>query len=56
MRSSKCSSNGISSCVSPEDSSTIPTPERTSNFEWQREQYSSSSGFFKPQAWQYIVV
>ena len=53
IRSSRCSSNGISSWGSP-DSSTTPTPERTRSFEWQRAQNSSSSGFFRPQTWQYI--
>src|SRR5262249_36620841 len=56
IRSSRCSSNGISSCVSPVPSSTTPTPESTSSFEWQRPQNSSSSGFFAPQAWQYIAL
>ena len=53
IRSSRCSSNGISSWGSPA-SSTTPTPERTSSFELQRAQNSSSSGFFRPQTWQYI--
>ena len=53
MRSSRCSSNGISSWGSP-DSSTTPTPERTSSFELQRAQNSSSSEFLRPQTWQYI--
>ena len=37
MRSSRCSSKGISSCGSPL-SSTTPTPERTRSFELQRAQ------------------
>ncbi len=55
MRSSRCSSNGISSWASP-PSSTTPTPESTSSFEWQREQNSSSSLFLRPQTWQNITV
>ena len=53
IRSSRCSSNGISSWGSPL-SSTTPTPESTSSFEWQRAQNSSSSEFFRPQTWQNI--
>src|SRR5207253_9757436 len=53
MRSSRCSSKGISSGASPL-SSTTPTPESTRSLEWQREQNSSSSGFFRPQTWQYM--
>jgi len=53
MRSSRCSSNGISSGASL-PSSTTPTPERTSSLEWQRAQNSSSSGFRAPQVWQNI--
>src|SRR5262249_50088994 len=53
IRSSRCSSNGISSWGSPL-SSTTPTPESTRSFELQRRQNSSSSEFLRPQTWQYI--
>ena len=33
-----------------------PTPESTRSFELQRAQNSSSSGFLRPQTWQYIVL